>query len=94
MIALLSLTVMVQARIMSHSDDGRAMAEKLSNDATPQVGLHMDERTLAQLYGGYLSPRHLASTGHLKVTREADLQGMQAILYPWGQPAPNMADGF
>ncbi|MFL5734669.1 MAG: enhanced intracellular survival protein Eis [Chloroflexia bacterium] len=63
-------------------------------EAARSAGLEMDERTLAQLYGGYLSPVRAAAIGHLKVSREADLLGMQSALQPRGQLAAYMFDDF
>ncbi|MEA2575379.1 MAG: hypothetical protein QOH93_2677 [Chloroflexia bacterium] len=71
--------------------DGRGTAERLAGD---EAGVELDARSLAQLYGGYASPRRAASLGQIKVSREADLEGMQAVLYPPGQPIPYMADDF
>ena len=74
--------------------DGRANVERLAEGAGTQAGLELDARALAQLYGGYTSPTRAASIGRIKVSREADLEGMQAVLYPTGQPIPYMADDF
>jgi predicted acetyltransferase len=74
--------------------DGRARVEKLPVGAGEHAGLELNQRILAQLYGGYISPLHAATTGQIRVVREADLQGMQAVLHPCGQPAPFMADDF
>jgi hypothetical protein len=46
------------------------------------------------MYAGYTSPMRAAATGQIKVHHEADLLGMQAVLYPYGQPIPYMADDF
>ncbi|MDQ5825089.1 MAG: GNAT family N-acetyltransferase [Chloroflexota bacterium] len=72
--------------------DGRASVERMSDDA--EAGVEVDARALAQLYGGYASPVRAASIGQIKVSRESDLAGMQAVLYPPGQPIPYMADDF
>lgn len=74
--------------------DGRASVERLAGGTGLETGAHLNERSLAQLYAGYTSPRRAASMGQIKVTREADLSGMQAVLYPPSQPVPYMADDF
>jgi predicted acetyltransferase len=71
---------------------GSASVERIQQGEA--AGLLMDERTLAQLYAGYISPKYAASIGKVQVVCEADLQIMQALLHPDGQPAPYMADGF
>jgi predicted acetyltransferase len=73
--------------------DGKADVEKLA-DADTGAGVRLDARALAQLYGGYTSPVKAAERGSLEVSREADLTGMQAVLSPYGQPTPYMADDF
>jgi predicted acetyltransferase len=74
--------------------DGKASVERLKGGAEEKAGISLDARALAQLYSGYKSPRHAAAGGQIKVHREEDVQGMQTALYPAGQPAPYMADGF
>ena len=77
-----------------HVRDGKAGVERLSNTGSADAGVELDARALAQLYGGYTSPMRAAAIGQIKVHREADLLGMQAVLYPCGQPVPYMADDF
>ncbi len=74
--------------------DGRANVECLANGSNTDAGVQLDARSLAQLYGGYASPTRAAFVGQIKVHREADLLGMQAVLHPSGQPVPYMADDF
>lgn len=74
--------------------DGRTEADKMPEDGGGGAGLELNEKTLAQLYGGYISPVHAARTGQLKVAREDDLRGMQSALHPSGQPAAFMNDDF
>lgn len=71
---------------------GKAEVEKLP-DRT-EGGVQLNARTLAQLYGGYFSPRKAAELGLIESPQEADLVGMQAVLSPPGQPLPYMADDF
>lgn len=73
--------------------DGKATAERRTGAAS-KAGIEVTARSLAQLYGGYIEPVRAARSGLIKVTREADLQGMQAVLSPSGQPLPYMADDF
>ncbi|HEX8221262.1 MAG TPA: GNAT family N-acetyltransferase [Chloroflexia bacterium] len=75
-------------------EDGRASVERLANGVSGDAGVQLDARALAQLYGGYTSPTRAAAIGQVKVSREADLLGMQTVLYPAGQPIPYMADDF
>jgi predicted acetyltransferase len=75
-------------------EDGGADVERLANGADAGGGVQLDARALAQLYGGYTSPVRAAGIGQIVVSREADLLGMQAVLYPAGQPIPYMADDF
>lgn len=78
----------VQAR------DGRASVERLGGASADSAGVHVDARSLAQLYSGYASPTRAARLGQIQVTSEADLLGMEAVLHPPGQPIPYMADDF
>lgn len=72
--------------------DGRAEVMRRAADAG--AGVRLDIRALSQLYSGYLSPARAAALGQIQVDRAADLQGMQAVLSPPGQPAPFMNDSF
>jgi predicted acetyltransferase len=74
--------------------DGQAEVTRQAAEATPDAGMRLDIRTLSQLYGGYASPTRAAALGQIRVDRPADLQGMQAVLSPPGQPAPFMNDSF
>lgn len=74
--------------------DGRANVERLGSGNGADAGLQLDARSLAQLYGGYISPARAAYLGQAKVQREADLLGMEAVLHPHDQPIPYMADDF
>lgn len=73
--------------------EGKANVEKLT-DGDAQAGIRLDAKALAQLYGGYISPVKAVERGSIEVSREADLEGMQSVLSPSGQPAPYMADDF
>jgi predicted acetyltransferase len=86
MLPTLTGTYRIQVR------DGKVEAEKLSKEG--KAGVRLDEKSLAQLYGGYIAPVRAASTGQIEVIREADLAGMQSVLSPSGQPTPYMADDF
>ena len=74
--------------------DGKADVEKLGAGKEGKAGIRLDERALAQLYGGYIAPIKAASIGQIEALSEADLSGMQAVLSPAGQPVPYMADDF
>jgi predicted acetyltransferase len=87
MLPILSGAYHVQVR------DGKADVEKLTDDDS-QAGIYLNANALAQIFGGYISPIKAAERGSIEVSREDDLTGMQAVLSPYGQPVPYIADDF